>query len=230
MDWIVVPSAVHTLFLPGVLARYPDAKIVGPQVAQSKLNVIGALPRGKFDYDSTSTSDMSSANALLESKGVRLFNVDGDVGTRSLVAIIEEFELLCCDLIFTHADGEGFLGIDRQRFREFLREDWFERVLRYVTMAKPNSPNGFLPAFKFHLMDPNSFGAIIYDPPAPDGSTCVVMANCLRKLATERFHYANGVHFDRMEREVFLSAMEKNWNWLDGLPLIGKDLFETLCL
>ena len=218
MEWIVIASGAHTLSIGSVVARYPDAKVIGPPQAEAKLNVNSSLPRGKLDYDSTNVDDLAAANAILESEGVKLYDVAGDVVTNALVAVFEEKQLMSCDLLYSMADG-GFLMIDKERFEKFLPEDWFMRIFRYTTTGKPNSPAGYLPGYRYQLMDPNSLGAMMYDQPAWDGSSCKKMADSLRVVLKAPFESANGVHFDQLDREAYVSGIDKNWNWLDGKPL-----------
>ena len=220
MEWLVIASSAHTLNIQPVVQRYPEAKVIGPPSAEAKLNHISALPRGKVDFDSTNADELSRANESLASEGVKLYDVAGDVVTNALVAVYDKKQLMSCDLIYTHADGDGFLLIDKDKFRQFLPEDWLFRLFRYNTMAKPNGPNGFLPTYRYQLMDPNCLGVVNYTQPAWDGSSCKSMAQSLRDLLKAEFEYANGVHFDQMKGEVYADAMDKNWNWLDGKPLV----------
>jgi len=220
VEWIVIASGAHTLNIQPVVARYPEAKVIGPPQAEAKLNHVSALPRRKFDFDSTRQEDLAAVNDLLRAEGVRLHDVAGDVVTNALVAVCDEKHLMECDLIYTHADGDGFLTIDKERFRKFLPEDWFFRLFRYNTMALPNSPAGYLPAYRYQLMDPNCLGVMLYDQPAFDGSSCRLMARSLREVVEAKFDVAYGVHFDEMRGESFREAMDKNWNWLDGKPLV----------
>ena len=212
-------SGAHTLNIQYVVARYPEARVVGSPQAEAKLNFISALPRGRLDYDSTNVEALTSVNLLLKPEGVKLFDIAGDV-VNALVAVFDEKQLMTCDLIYTHADGEGFLAISKERFRKFLPEDWFFRLFRYQTLAKPNSPNGYLAAYRYGLMDPNHFGILMYDTPALDGSSCRIMAKSLRDLVKTKFDYANGVHFEQVSGEAYVEAIDKNWNWLDGSPLV----------
>ena len=219
MDWVVIASGAHTLNIEPVVQRYPDAKVIGPPQAEAKLNVISALPRGKVDYDSTNSEELAAVNAALEPEGVKLFDIAGDVVTNVVVAVFDQRHLMSCDLLYSTADG-GFLMIDKERFDKFLPEDWFMRIFRYVTMAKPNSPAGYLPAYRYQLMDPNSLGAMMYDHPAWDGSSCDKMAGSLREVIQAPFEYANGVHFNQLSKEAYVDGLDKNWNWLDGKSLL----------
>ena len=219
MEWIVIASGMHTLNIGAVIARYPEAKVIGPPQAEAKLNFISALPRGKVDFDSTEANSLAAANAILEPEGLKLHNVAGDVVTNALLAVFEDRELMSCDLNYSHVDG-GFFTIDKERFDKFLPEDWFMRLFWYTTTAKPHSPDGVLPAYRYQLMDPNSLGAMIYEQPAWDGSSCEIMANSLRAILKVPFKYANGVHFDRLERAAYVQGINRNWNWLDGKSLM----------
>ena len=219
MEWVVIASGAHTLNIEPVVQRYPDAKVIGPPQAEAKLNVISALPRGKVDYDSTNPEVLAAVNAALEPEGVKLFDIAGDVVTNVVVAVFDQRHLMSCDLLYSMADG-GFLMIDKERFDKFLPEDWFMRIFRYVTMARPNSPAGYLPAYRYQLMDPNSLGAMMYDHPAWDGSSCDKMAGSLREVIQAPFEYANGVHFNQLSKEAYVDGLDKNWNWLDGKSLL----------
>ena len=218
MEWIVIASGAHTLNLKSVIARYPDAKVIGPPQAEDKLKFVSALPRGKVDFDSTKPDHLSAANALLEPEGVTLFDITGDKIANALVAVFEESQLMACDLLYTRLDG-SFLTIDKERFEKFLPEDWFMRLFRYTTTGRPNSPHGVLPGYRYQRMDPNSLGAMMYDPPASDGSSCKIMAGSLRRIIKARFDYANGVHFDQMKKEDFAKNLDNSWRWLDGHPM-----------
>ena len=68
-------------------------------------------------------------------------------------------------------------------------------------------------------MDPNSLGAMAYDQPGPDGSTCAVMAKSLRELLKLEFESAAGTHINLQTREEFHKNVDAAWNWLDGKPL-----------
>jgi len=70
------------------------------------------------------------------------------------------------------------------------------------------------------MMDPNSLGAMSYDQPANDGSTCNVMANSLRDMLKLEFDSALGVHITLQTSEDFKKNIDAAWNWLDGKPLI----------
>ena len=86
--------------------------------------------------------------------------------------------------------------------------------------SKPHSPNGFLATYRFQMMDPNSLGALSYDQPASDGSSCHLMADSLRRLLRLDFHLAYDGHAGRSSREDFQKSIDVNWNWLDGNSLL----------
>ena len=70
------------------------------------------------------------------------------------------------------------------------------------------------------MMDPDSFGAMAYDPPVKDGSSCKEMAMSFRKILKLPFKIAVGVHFDQMDRDNFSKSLDAAWNWLDGKSLL----------
>ena len=87
-------------------------------------------------------------------------------------------------------------------------------------MCRPNSPHGHLPTYRYRWMDPASMGAMLYDKPERDGSTCRKMAASLRRMLRLEFDSANGVHLHQQTREEFRRNIDANWNWLDGESLI----------
>merc|ERR1711892_689646 len=218
VEWLVVASSYHTLNIQAAAEQYPDAKIIGAPAAEDKLNFVNALVRMKFDYNCTDQADLKTVNSKLEKEGVTLHYVEGDIGTNAIVAIAHNVALEC-DLVYTHHDGEGMFHISKDQFRKFLPEDWTYRLFKFAMISKPNSPHGFLPNYRYQMMDPNSFGALSYDQPAFDGSTCKIMANSLRKIQKLQFESALGVHISLQTAEEFKKNIDANWSWLDGKSL-----------
>ena len=62
-----------------------------------------------------------------------------------------------CDLLYGHDDGHGFFGIDEATLREWSPDPGIGmmRMFKFAVIAKPNSPFGFLPNYRFWMMDPN---------------------------------------------------------------------------
>jgi len=89
-----------------------------------------------------------------------------------------------------------------------------------LSNARPTSPNGFLPPYRFWMMDPSLLWPLMLTPPNPDGSSSAEMAKSLRHVLSLPFETAVGVHFDPMEGEAFRGGIDANWNWLDGQSLL----------
>ena len=70
------------------------------------------------------------------------------------------------------------------------------------------------------MMDPASLGAMSYDVPANDGSSCRLMADSLRFLLRLEFSTVLEAHSGRMTRDAFRADVDTNWSWLDGKTLI----------
>ena len=85
---------------------------------------------------------------------------------------------------------------------------------------RPTSPNGFLPPYRFWMMDPSLLWSLMLTPPNPDGSSSAEMANSLRlcfilngiialihnyfrRVLALPFDTAVGVHFDQMDADAF---------------------------
>jgi len=219
VEWIVVASSYHTLNIRAVAERYPEAKIVGSPEAEDKLKFVNGLVRNKFDYNLTDRDDLEVANAKLAEEGVQLHYVEGDVACDAVVAIAHNIALEC-DLVYGHHDGEGLNQLTKEEFRKFKPEDWETRLFKFASISKPNSPHGFLPNYRYQMMDYNSLGGIDYDQPAKDGSTCGIMANSLRRILMLEFESSLGVHCNLQTRDEFRRNINAAWNWLDGNTLI----------
>ena len=220
VDWVVVGSCYHTLSLQSIIKQYPEARLVGTPAAEDKLRVINALPRGKFDVNAQDKEKLESLNLEMEKEGVKFFYVDGDIATNALV-IVAHGVAICVDLIYGRHDG-GFLDIESSDWKEW-RDDQYtstRRLFFFSNCSKPHSPNGHLATYRFQMMDPSGLGAMSYDQPAPDGSTCCLMADSLRKLLRLDFHLAYDVHAGKSSREDFQKSIDVNWNWLDGKSLL----------
>ena len=216
--WIVVGSCYHTLSLQAIISQYPEARVVGTPAAQDKLKVINALPRGEFDVNAQDRDKLDSLNREMETEGVKFFYVDGDVATNALVTVAHGVALNV-DLIYGKHDG-GVFDIDREDWNEYKDEHSGLRLFYLLTCSKPHSPNGYLATYRFQMMDPYSMGAMSYDQPARDGSTCGLMADSLRRLLRLDFHLAYDVHSGKSSREDFQKSIDVNWNWLDGKSLL----------
>ena len=143
---MVVASSYHTLFLPSILARFTEARVVAAPQAQDKLNLVRALVRGKVDYNSTGEEEMAQANRELEEEGVQLFNVKGDVMTNVILAVAHGV-LLTCDLVYNRHDG-GIVNVSKEELDEYKEEHAGLRLFKYLSCNKPNSPNGFLATYR----------------------------------------------------------------------------------
>ena len=199
VQWIVLPSNAHTLSVPNVVKRFPEAKIVGPEYAEAKLQHSKALPRGKFDFLTTDPKDMEVINEIMNKEGVYFHSVAGDAVTEAALVIAHK-TILECDLLYGHADREGFTDVKRERFWQMRPEDWFPRLFKFA-LIDCSPDGGCLPAYRFWLMDPNSLGPMAsLKGPAWDGSSCLAMAESLRTALDLDFDSAAGVHFEPMTR------------------------------
>ena len=133
----------------------PQAKVIGAPQAEDKLKYIGALVRGKFDFNASDKEELAKANKELRLEGVQLFFVDGDVCTNALIAVAHD-HLLACDLVYGRSDG-GFLGISKEEFDEFKDEHLSLRLFKYLICNKPNSPNGYLATYRFQTKQKTVF-------------------------------------------------------------------------
>ena len=69
-------------------------------------------------------------------------------------------------------DGETMTEWRREGEMDGMNIDnWGLRLFKFGEINKPNSPFGFLPKFRFWMMDPNGMGLLGYSKPAADGSS-----------------------------------------------------------
>ena len=218
VQWLMVPSATHTLLLHDAIEAFPDAKIVGPEAAEAKLKCARACE--KFDYVTTKGEELKELKATLTEEGVRVEEITGDVASNAIALLAHETVLVTCDLLFGHHDGHGLFNYDEAAVRGWKAgiEMTGVRLFKFGELAKPNSL--FLPKFRFWMMDPESMGLFCYDKPEEDGSSKRDMAACLRKMLALPFTRTIGVHFDEMDVDKYKRSIDAAWNWLDGKPLI----------
>ena len=184
--------------------------------------MINALPRNleKFDVDSADPEEVKVFNDEMEKEDIKLLYVAGDKVSNA-ACLIAKNVLLTVDLLYGSHDGHGFMGLSKQDWMNLPDEYYFLRTFLFLTMSKPNSPNGTLAVYRFHGMDPDSLGAMMYDQLASDGSSCKEMAESLRELLRqENYETAICVHAGKMSRDVFRKDIDANWNWLDGASLL----------
>ena len=217
VKWLVVASSAHTLCVPDAVKAFPDARIVGPKAAEEKLRYIGVLE--KFDLLTDTKKDLDELNKELYGDGVELFNIEGDIACSSIICLVEKEVLLECDIVYGHQDGHGLLDLNGSVLKQWRPEDLSVRLFKLALVSKPNSPNGFLPNYRFWLMDPESLGALGYNIPCKDGSSHKAMAHSLRELLKQQYKIAIGVHFNGMPREDFRNSVDMAWNWLDQKSL-----------
>ena len=79
VKWIVMASSYHTLYMPSIVKRYPEARLVGSGQGSAKLRGAVALPRGRLDYEVRygDTGALEEANKLLGPEGVTLHYLEG---------------------------------------------------------------------------------------------------------------------------------------------------------
>ena len=91
-------------------------------------------------------------------------------------------DIVECDLIYGHHDGDGLFLVDGPTMKQWNPEDGPMRLFKFSSIDKPNSPNGFLPNYRFWMMDRNSMGVLMYEQPAKDGSDRDKMATSIRNV------------------------------------------------
>jgi len=177
------------------------------------------LKKEKFDYLTDNEEELIKLNEDMKGSGLEFFNLDGDCCCKGVVCLAHNKVVMECDIIYGHHDGVGSLMLEKQQFLEFRSEDWGGRLFKLNLLDKPNSPLGFLPNYRFWLMDPESMAYLVcWNLPTPEDRT--KMADSLRKVCSLRFDTGVGAHNNTMKGEDFRKNIDACWNWLDGKPLI----------
>ena len=223
VKYLVIGSCGHTLFLPATTARFPEAIVIGTTPAEEKLKSVNALFRGKLDYDVLDESCLKQLNDILKSEGVTLKYIKGDVAYHSIFLVAYNTGIEC-DLMYGHNDECQCDFCNEQGMFENIKSDerhFFVRLVHWRLMTKPNSPNGFLPTYRFSLMDPSStLSTFSWKRPANDGSSCSDMANSLREILGLRFENVITVHWGKISKDDFKNSVNNSWEWLDGSSLL----------
>ena len=162
------------------------------------------------------SNQMKSLDNEMSNENIKIFFVDGDVATMATVVVVDKV-LLTVDLLYGSHDGHGCAGMTLKELLELGDEHYSIRLSRFLLIT--GSPNGTLANYRFHMMNPKSLGAMSYNKPANDGSTCKRMAQSLRNMLKLDFETAICVHSGKMSREVFCKDIDANWSWLDGASL-----------
>ena len=225
VKYIVIGSCNHTTYLPSTISRYPDAIIIGTTVTEEKLKAVDALPRQKLDYNFLNASDIKSANDVLNSEGVVLKYIKGDVLEHAIFLIAFETGVEC-DLLYGHHDNCKCNFCKGQGIFEGTKSDpeyFLLRLFGWRMMRKPNSPFGYLPPYRFSAMDPTStFSQFNWTPPASDGSSCNDMAHSLRDVLSTDYKTVVSVHWGIIPGGDFKISINKDWKWLDGSTILSK--------
>jgi len=220
VKWIVVGSSAHTLMIPSIMKRYPDATYISSKDAWSKLASMDGWPKKKADFEYDNIEDLERLNTLLSEEGIKFHYLKGDNATMAVMPIAHKAALEC-DVIYSVSDG-GFLETTKKDMDAGGDMKFAEsRLFRLALAVKPSSPNGYLPVYRFWMMDPCGPMAILNaTPPSKDGSSCTDMATSLRSILSEDIEHGLGVHTGPITGKVFRESVDINWNWLDGHSLL----------
>ena len=181
------------------------------------------MPRGKLDYNVMKS--IKSLNEILNPEGVILKYINGDVATHSIFIIAFETGMEV-DLLYGHHDNCKCDYCEGKGIFEGMKsnsESFFWRLFEWRLIRKPNSPFGYLPAYRFSAMDPTSAGSRFFWPrPANDGSSCTDMAKSLRDVLNADYKSVVSVNWGIISGEDFKNSVNKAWEWLDESTLLSK--------
>ena len=180
VKYLVAASSAHTLCLPDAIKAFPDAKVAGPKQAEEKIKYINVVE--KFDYVTNDKDSLKQLNDALANEGVELFELEGDLPCNAVLGVVDKKVLLECDVCYGHHDGVGLLDLDANQLKKWKPEDTMMRNFKFTMIDKPTSKYGFLPNYRFWMMDGNSMGAMMYGQPAKDGSDRDKMAASIRNV------------------------------------------------
>ena len=130
------------------------------------------------------------------------------------------------DLLYGHHDkcvcdycrAEGIFEGQNTAPEYFL---W--RLFKLRLMLKPNSPNGYLPPYRFSGMDPTSvLGKMNWPRPANNGSSCKDMAKSLRDILKMDYKNVISVHWGLLPANDFKKSINEDWKWLDESTLLQE--------
>jgi hypothetical protein len=220
VKWVVVGSSAHTLMIPSVIKRYPEATYISSKDAWDKLAFMDGWPKKKADFEYDNEEDLERLNNLLCEEGIQFHFVKGDNATMTVLPIAHKAALEC-DIVYSTSNGGIFDLTAEDVGPGGSPLDYNQRLFRIALAAKPTSPNGYLPIYRFWMMDPTCpMGGLFPTPPPKDGSNCTEMAKSLRSILSEEIEHGLGVHTGPLTGKVFRESVDANWNWLDGHSLL----------
>ena len=80
----------------GEWCEYITIDFPGPKCAEEKLKYCKAVE--KFDFVTTEEDGIKSANDELNEKGIKVFNIKGDVACNGVMCLVQNEVLLSCDV------------------------------------------------------------------------------------------------------------------------------------
>ena len=225
VKYVIIGSCYHTLHLKSTLKRYPDAICIGTTTSEQKLNAVDALLKQKLDYNFLVESDVMAANDILAPEGVTLKFTKGDMFSQSIFCVAHETGLEV-DLLYRHHD-KCTCDYCREKGifegRNSSPENVLLRLFTLRLLSKPNSPNGYLPPYRFSAMDPTSIMSKMSWPrPANDGSSCKEMAKSMRNILKMDYKNVISVHWGLLPANDFKMSINEDWKWLDESNLLQE--------
>merc|ERR1712003_548796 len=147
-----------------VMEQYPNAIVIGQQMAQDKLLEAGM--KRAFDYVTSGSSNIVPTNdprhishivPQLRREGVELIHIQGDVAVDAICLVAHD-TLMECDIAYGHYNGNGTCFCAPSTV--YAQNEWntsedvsIYRHFYYQQLYKNKSPNGYLPAMRFQCMD-----------------------------------------------------------------------------
>ena len=88
VEYLIVASSAHTLFLPYAIKAFPQAKIAGPKAAEEKIRFINVVE--KFDFITDDKDNLKELNLVLDKEGVEIFELEGDAACNAVMCLVDK--------------------------------------------------------------------------------------------------------------------------------------------
>ena len=88
VEYLIVASSAHTLFLPYAIKAFPQAKIAGPKEAEEKIRFINVVE--KFDFITDDKDNLKELNLVLDKEGVEIFELEGDAACNAVMCLVDK--------------------------------------------------------------------------------------------------------------------------------------------
>mmetsp|Transcript_16908 Transcript_16908/g.39363 ORF Transcript_16908/g.39363 Transcript_16908/m.39363 type:complete len:926 (+) Transcript_16908:64-2841(+) len=205
VDYIVSPSASHTLFVKSAKLAFPSAMVVASNPAGGKLRKAKVAVDIIYSYKS-GDSGTKQLERLLESD-FDVMPLDADPGCELNLFHKSSGTLCVCDLLYTASSGPGFL--DKAEAKE--ADKWMARISE-KTLFHCSFAGGILPVYRYSFLDPHA--GFPHVDPLENGAKERIGAGIMKLLQLPGLQRLCSAHLKKpLEAADARTQLVASWSW-----------------